>query len=327
MAAPYNSFTDFPNGVTSFGVPLLGGGPGKFVTAPFGRTWFVNPSTTVPASGWQAGSDGYSGTSPQQAFATMTKAFAVVSDGDVINFTGKITEQLVTPVQVFDVWINGCGNRPRHADSTPAGGQYATAQWGTPASGGTAAQATLRVLQQGWRFTNFLMTAIDTNAACLEIVRNAGAGDLERDASHASILGMRFSGAGVGIRGGVAGTFTEIPFNVEVAYSQFDNMTFGMRAAIECNQWYIHDNFFAANTNQITMAARNFLIKNNSLGAFTASGNSGGIDLRGGAGSNQITGNNLSGTYSNAGGYFAANANDNWYGNWASTSPTVNDPA
>lgn len=326
---PYNSFTDYPNGVTSFGIPVFGGGPKVVTGAPgpsnqTGRTWFVNAA--VNDDGVPYGSDGNSGTSPSSAFATMERAFDTVQSGDVINFCGKLTEQLVTPANVFDVWINGMGTRPRHADSTPFGGNLAAAQWAPPAAG-TAAQATLRVIQQGWRFTNFLMTAIDANAACLEIVRNAGAGDLERDASHASILGMRFSGAGIGIRGGVAGLFTEIPYNVEVGWSQFDNMTYAMLAAIECNQWFIHDNFFGPNTNQITMAARNFLIQNNSIGAFTASGNSGGIDLRGGSGLNVITKNLLSGTYSNAGGYFAANANDTWYGNWASTSPTVNDPA
>lgn len=322
---PYNSYTDFPNGVTSFGVPLFGGN-NKFVTSAFGRTWFVNASSTIPASGWSPGSDGYSGTSPTQPFLTMEKAFEVVSDGDVINFIGKLTEQLVTPVQVFDVWINGCGNRPRHADAVPAGGQFAAAQWAAPASGGTAAQATLRVLQQGWRFSNFLMTAIDANAACLELVRNAGSGDAERDASHASILGMRFSGAGVGIRSGAA-SFTELVYNVEVANSQFDNMTYAMRGQVEANQWYIHDNVFGPNTNQIIMAARNFTIARNSIGAFTAAANSGGIDLNGGTGLNQVTGNNLSGTYSNAGGYRAANANDNWYGNVSSAGLTSADPA
>lgn len=326
MAAPQNSFTDFPNGVTSFGIPLPAEG-GKMITTPFGRTWFVNANSTIPNAGWAAGSNGNSGTSPLSPFLTMARAFQSVGSGDVINFIGKITEQLVTPVQVFDVWINGCGLRPRHADSTPAGGQYGAAQWAPPASGGTAAQATLRVLQQGWRFTNFLWTAIDVNAACLEIVRNAGASDAERDASHTSVLGCRFSGTGIGIRGGVAGTFTEIPYNVEVGGCQFDNMTYAMRAAIACNQWNIHDNVFGPNTNQIIMLLQNSLIKNNSIGPFTASGNSGGIDLNGGAGLNQVTGNNLSGTYSIAGGYRVANANDNWYGNAASTGFTSSDPA
>lgn len=325
MAAPQNLFTDFPNGVTSFGIPLPAAG-GKMITAPFGRTWFVNANSTIPNAGWAVGSNGNSGTSPLAPFLTMAKAFEVVGSGDVINFIGKISEQLVTPVQVFDVWVNGCGNRPRHADSTPAGGQYGAAQW-APTSGGTAAQATCRVLQQGWRFTNFLMTTIDANAAGLEIVRNAGAGDAERDASHASILGVRFSGAGIGIRGGVAGTFTELPYNVEVGYCQFDNMTYAMRAAVECNQWNIHDNVFGPNTNQIIMPMRNSLITRNSIGAFTASGSSGGIDLNGGSGSNQVTGNNLSGTYSIAGGYRVANANDNWYGNASSAGFTSSDPA
>lgn len=324
MPAPYDLYTDFPNGVTSFGVPLFGGN-GKFVTAAFGRTWFVNASSTTVSAGMQPGSDGYSGTSPTQPFLTMTKAFTVISNGDVVNFVGKLTEQLVTPVQVFDVWINGCGCRPRHADSTPTGGQYAASQWAPPSSG-TAAQATLRVLQQGWRFTNFLMTAIDTNAACLEIVRNAGAGNAERDASHASILNMRFSGAGVGIRGG-ATSFTELPYNVEVGGCQFDNMTYAMRATVECNQWYIHDNVFGPNTNQIIMAARNFTIARNVIGAFTAGASSGGIDLNGGTGLNQVTLNSLSGTYSIAGGYRVANSNDNWYGNAASTGFTSADPA
>lgn len=322
MAAPYNSYTDFPNGVTSFGVPLFGGEQ-KFVTAAFGRTWFVNPSTTVPASGWQAGSDGYSGTSPTQPFATMAKAFTVISDGDVINFIGKVTEQLVTPVQVFDCWINGCGNRPRHADAVPAGGQYAASQWAPPTSGAVSGQATVRVLQQGWRFTNILFTMESATAAGIEIVRNAGAADAERDASHCSIYGCRFAGAGVGIRSGVAGSFTEIPFNVLVQGNTFNGNTTAMSDAIGTNAWQIIDNVFYANTNAITMRLGSGVIKGNVIGSFTTNG----IVLTGGAGLNQVTLNTLSGTYGTGTGYTAANANDNWYGNAASTGFTSADPA
>jgi hypothetical protein len=317
MAAPQNSFTDFPNGITSLGIPLPSGG-GKLITTPFGRTWFVNANSTIPNVGWGAGNDGNSGTSPTSPFLTMARAFQSVGSGDVINFVGKLREQLVTPVQVFDVWVNGCGLNPRDADSTPEGGQYAASQWTVPLAP-VAGQATLRILQQGWRFTNFLMRPADVNSACVEVVRNAAAADAERDASHASFGGMRFSGTGIGIRGGVAGLFTEIPFNVEVAGCQFDNMTTAMLAAIECNGWRIHDNEFQNNASHITMAARNFRIRNNVIGAFTAAANSGGIDLRGGTGLNQVVGNYLSGTYSAAGGYQEANANDNWSGNFVTT--------
>jgi len=317
--------TNYQNGVSSFGVPVLGTESGMKASV-YGNTWFVNGSSTANTNAYSymaPGSNGNDGTSPQTPFLTMAKAFTVIKSGDVINFTGKITEQLTTPVQIFDVTINGCGSL-RHADSTPAGGQYAAAQWA--ATSLTAATANIRVIQQGWKFSNFLMTAVDTNAACIELVRNAASGDDERDASHAKILGMRFSGAGVGIRSG-ATSFTEIVYNVEVAGCQFDNMTYAMRGAVEANQWNIHDNNFAPNTNQIIMVARNFLIKNNNIGAFTAAANSGGIDLNGGTGLNQVTGNNLSGTYSIAGGYRVANANDNWYGNASSAGFTDSDPA
>lgn len=323
MAAPYNSYTDFPNGVTSFGIPLFGG-YGKIVTAAFGRTWFVNANDSAPNAGWGAGSDGNSGSSPTSPFLTMERAFDSVGSGDVINFIGKLDEQLTTPVQVFDVWINGCGCNPRHADSTPDGGQFGAAQWG--AASGVVGTATLRVIQQGWRFTNFLFTARDATAACLELVRNAAAGDDERDASHASVLGVRFSGAGLGIRAG-ATSFTELVYNVKIIGSQFDNMTTAIGGAVEVNQWEIKDNFFGPNTSQIVLPMRNSIIWRNSFGAFTAAGNSGGIDLNGGTGLNQVTGNNLSGTYSNAGGYRVANANDNWYGNASSAGFTSADPA
>lgn len=327
MAAPYDSFTDFPNGVTSGGVPLFGGN-GKFVTSAFGRTWFVNANSTTPSSGMSPGSDGYSGRSPTQPFLTMEKAFEVIGSGDVINFVGKITEQLVTPVQVFDVWVNGCGNRPRHADSTPDGGQYGASQWGPPASGAVAGQATVRVLQQGWRFTNILWTAEGATAACIELVRNAAADDDERDASHASILGCRFAGAGIGIRSGVAGTFTEIVFNAEVGYCRFNGMTTAM-SGINGNGWDIHDNVFWGNTSTITMALQNSQIYKNVVGSFTAAANSGGIDLNGGGGLCVVTQNSLSGAYSIAGGYRVSNANDFWAGNFADVAGGVTqaDPA
>jgi hypothetical protein len=321
--------TNFPNGVSSFGIPIYGGPRGNLasgapgvslgVTSIIGNTWFVD---TV------FGADGNAGNSPQAAFSTMARAFLSLKSGDVINFRGKITENLTTPEQVFDVWINGLGNRPRHADATPLGGQYAAAQW-APAAAPTAGAPTLSVIQQGWRLSNFLMTSSGATAPCLQVSRNAGAGNAERDGSHLEVLGVRFAGAGIGIRSGEAGVFTEIPYNVLVAGCQFDGMTKAMGgiAGVTANQWIIRDNFFMGNTSQIIMALTNSLILRNQIGPFTAAGNSGGIDLTGGTGTNQVNGNWLSGTYSNAGGYVAGGAGDNWYGNFGSAGVTSADPA
>lgn len=270
-----------------------------------GRSWFVDPSY---------GGSG-NGKSPAKAFSTMDQAFDNLQSGDIIYFCGKIVEQLVTPVQVFDVTVIGCGNRPRHADSTPTGGAYAAAQWAPPASGGTAAQATVRVLQQGWRFCNILWTAVDANAGCIELVRNAGSGNDERDGSHAEILGCRFSGTGIGVKIG-ATSFTENVFNTLIQGCTFNNMTQAIFAtSCQPNGSQILDNYLFGNTKQITAKLQASLIARNFIGQFTAAANSGGIDLAGGIATNVVTLNYLSGTYSNAGGYVAAGAGDEWAGN------------
>ena len=63
------SLTNFPNGITSFGVPVLGGGG----AIPFtGKKFFVDPVN---------GSDGNKGTEPKRAFATLYKAYAMCTDG------------------------------------------------------------------------------------------------------------------------------------------------------------------------------------------------------------------------------------------------------
>lgn len=69
--------TNFPNGVSSFGMPVLPGTP-QFT----GNAYFVNPAS---------GSDGNSGTSPDQAFATIYKGHAACTAGrnDVVYLIGN----------------------------------------------------------------------------------------------------------------------------------------------------------------------------------------------------------------------------------------------
>jgi hypothetical protein len=51
--------TNYPNGVTSFGIPVMGGGG---IPATFGNVWFVDPTN---------GSDGNTGKSTTDAFASI----------------------------------------------------------------------------------------------------------------------------------------------------------------------------------------------------------------------------------------------------------------
>jgi hypothetical protein len=288
---------------------------GRQVFSEQGKAYFVDANRS--GSG-----DGKSLESP---FTTMAEAFAKIASGDTIYTRGKVREQLVTPVQVFDVSVIGLGNRPRHADSTPAGGEISASTWMAPATGAVVGKANVRVLQQGWKFENILFAMESATAAGIEIVRDAGAGNAERDASHTHVLGCKFAGAGVGIRGGVAGLFTEIPNHVVIEGNVFIDNTYAFRSEIQCQRWSIKYNEFQANTNHIVAQLGASFIYENIFGAFTTDS----IELPGGQGLNIVTKNYLSGTYSSAGGYTVANANDEWAGNWNTIAGgiTVVDPA
>lgn len=258
------------------------------------------------------------------AFNTMQEAFNVLVGGETIYFTGKVTEQLVTPVQIFDVTVVGAGNRPRHADSTPSGGNTYASQWAPPASGAVSGQATVRVLQQGWRFENILFTMESATAPGVELVRNAGSGNAERDASHAEIVGCKFAGAGIAIRFGDAGVFTEIVNNALIEDNDFFMNTTAIAEDGSAFQIYaqILGNRFQRCTNDIVLAASHARIIGNTMSlAPTAS-----IVISGGTGSSQVHGNFLPGTYAN-GTLYAPGTNDNWNGNYASTGVTAAVPA
>jgi len=72
------ALTNFPNGLSSFGIPVLGGAPIPFT----GTYYFVDPVN---------GSDGNSGRSAGKAFATLYKAHAVMTSGknDVCYLIGN----------------------------------------------------------------------------------------------------------------------------------------------------------------------------------------------------------------------------------------------
>lgn len=322
------SFTNFPNGLTSFGIPLFGGGPGRSasgapsvstgVTSVIGNTWFVDTAY---------GSDGNTGLGPNQPFQTMARAFAGLRSGDVINFRGRVNEQLVTPPKVFDVWVNGLGDQPRQADPVPSGGNLAAAQW--TGAGGTAGVANLRVIHQGWRFTNIQFTAQGSTAACLEFVATAPTDpEDELSGGRAQVIGCWFMGAGVGIRVGVPATiFTENVGFVQVIGCNFNNLTaafiggpvFGMFG------WQILDNTFWGNTNHIVCPAGGSQIARNFFGP----GATGSVVIAGGAAAPNIATLN----YFSAAGFtvaagFSGDVTDEWAGNLCkvATGSVANTP-
>jgi len=217
-----------------------------------GNTWFVDA--------FSGNSSATDGDTWDTAFATMAQAFAKLSSGDRIFFKGKIQEQLVTPVQVFDVAIIGIANRPRHADASPVGGNIGANTWTIPASP-TAAEPLCRVLQQGWAFVNILFAGPSDDAA-VELYRDAGAGNAERDAGHASFINCRFASGSGGIND-VGGCV-----NVLVQGCRFEALTGyciqGVgNIGVGQSDWLIQDNVFDGFTNGIKIAAFGCVLQNN----------------------------------------------------------------
>jgi hypothetical protein len=223
-----------------------------------GKTWYVHATD---------GSDGDSGKSWDTAFLTMAKAFNNIKSGDTIYFAGKIKEQLTTPAQVFDVTIVGAGTNTRHADDAPANlGGKATATWTTPDSA-TAATPLVKVLQQGWRFENILFASLatsnDSNAA-VELYRDQGAGDAERDSGHASFYRCRFASG----HGGIHDTGGNV--NVRVEECRFEALTgyciLGVgNVGVGQSDWHIRGNTFDGFTNGVKIAAFGCRIQDNTF--------------------------------------------------------------
>lgn len=158
---------------------ILGHSAGKF--------WCLDASN---------GDDDNSGQNWDAPKLTMAAVFALLGSGDTVFFKGKIKENLVTPVQVFDVTIVGVGNRPRHIDGTPKAGSESTAMWTEPAA--SPVSPLCKVLQQGWRFINTLFAG-PADASCVQVFSDLGVGDAERSGGHAEFINCRFASGLAGI--------------------------------------------------------------------------------------------------------------------------------
>jgi len=96
-------FTNFPGGITSFGMPVTGG------PTTFGTAYFVD---------YRSGSDGNNGKSTTQAFKTLSKAYATVTSNanDIIFIDGDSTvvETAMITWSKNRVHVIGCNGVPGH---------------------------------------------------------------------------------------------------------------------------------------------------------------------------------------------------------------------
>lgn len=313
MSLPTGPITNFPNGVSSFGVPLYGNANASY----FGSQWFVD---TVN------GSDGYDGTSPEQAFATMERAFDAVSRNDTIWFVGTVREQLTAPLTGVDgtactgVSIYGmAGGGVRDDDG---------AKWTYPASGATAGLALLTLRQQGWTVGNFLMTPEPTSGACIDLLREENA--TNPDSSHFIATGMRFVGIDVTTTYGIQDN--DGCSNVQIRNCEFYLLTTGIRGASTPIavplRWQVTGNRFIDNTNHISMSATDMVFANN-LFMTEATVNINLIAVSAQGATNVVTGNvfhNQASDITISDGY-TGSATDVWAQNFATDQAVFGVPA
>lgn len=92
------SFTNYPNGITSLGIPVIGNG----IPTNSGNYWFVNGS---------AGSDAYTGKSLDQSFQTIQRAVDAADSSDVICIAPGAYDESVTISRTLDgLCLVGLGN-------------------------------------------------------------------------------------------------------------------------------------------------------------------------------------------------------------------------
>lgn len=276
--------TGLPNGVTSFGAPVLPSG------SPWANHWWVDGNLGAPS---QSGED------RSAPLKTMAAALAKVASGDTIHVRGNIAENLTAPAGIFGVTIIGPSPRMRHPDAHTGNNGYTSMVW----KAAVQTDPLFIVRQQGWQFVNILFDA-PTSDACLEFIRDAAAGDSERDSSHAAVIECRFvSGAtGILISGG------ENVFNVHVLNSTFSGLTDAIDSpGAYAHEWQIINNKFLNNTNHIDSGFTNSVIQHNTFGKFTTMA----IDLSGGA-TNSVNWNSFSGDYDAK---YLGGTSDDWSGN------------
>jgi hypothetical protein len=152
------ALTNFPNGITSFGMPVFGGLP-----PTFGNVWFVD---------YSKGSDNFSGKSPKRPFKTLSAAHAACTTNNndfiLINGYAEVVETAMIDFTKSRVHVFGCNGLP------PGLGYGAGARVTMSVTGVAANIATIKNTGVRNTFTGIKFSNGDTTATSLYTVAEGG---------------------------------------------------------------------------------------------------------------------------------------------------------
>lgn len=223
------------------------------VGSKFAPDLYVNGWTGVDASGY-----GYSWGKP---CLTMAYALSIATSGTTIHLAGRISEQIVAPLGLFDITIVGeVASTPRQ--STNGGLQAGYSAYWKFATDNTVALLTIR--EQGWKFKNICFQApasTATTAAAVLMIRAETT--TYPDPSHVVFENCYFAGGGNAIidSGGVGFvTLLNNKFYAQTGFSVQNIAGAGIAAPL---MWHIEGNKFLNMTNGIYAAFSHAVITKN----------------------------------------------------------------
>lgn len=289
--------TNFPNGISSMGVPVFGGGGARTSFVAFNKVYFVNSTSGAN------GSDGNNGLSVGQPFLTIQKAYdTAVSNDTIILMPGDYSEAVTTKQNT-----NSGDNITLMGVQKTQGNDVS---W-TPASDGIMLHLRARSHRvSGIRF------AISSGTAAVKIEQAQAANTADTNYAQdwqvdncmfwICVDAIHLLAAGQGqLLGNIFKYGTGKDFSVETA-----PLGWAIPGDI-----VIKDNWFHG-TKGIDGGDRGLnesLIVHNYIHDGKTRTMSVGIKTNGGTG-NMVFGNKLDGTYT-SGGIYAAGTNDRWVGN------------
>jgi hypothetical protein len=313
------TLTNFPNGITNMGVPILGGGAGL---RAYRNVYFVDhPTKGGSAKG--SGSDGNSGLSLQQAFATVQKALDTVTDEDtIIVMRGSYDEKLSTGLTPGSPTAVGVPDPGRGRYVNLIGVTQGFLPFDSPQLYNVSgADWSLNIRAQGWRVSGFRIVGDSGSPVCIRINQDGSTATPGIEwAAGTTVDNCVFYGA----VGSTAGIMHTEAGNCRFVNNQFELFSAALAAlgddgtgTEDPGRCIIQGNWFMDNVINVKNSYNNSVIAYNLVGMNKENTMTHGVDLRNGA-NNAVYGNQFHGTYNTiaGSGFYNAGTNDDWSGNY-----------
>ena len=160
------SFTNFPNGVSSLGIPVTGSLPFVLGSTGPGTIWFVDATN---------GNDNNSGKSANKALKTLAQAYSNAVSGDTIALSTNSTHTVTAGIAWTKSRINVVG-LDFHGRVVQQGAKVQNASTDSTAY-------VLKVTGTRNSFSNIKFIQASTDAAALTVVQDGGEGSLYNNCS------------------------------------------------------------------------------------------------------------------------------------------------